>query len=221
MQEYDGTIADLRAELVELRPLTGRVATFDQEHGIHMRAADEKHRAVLMDRDREIESLRAQIYDSEEAQRSMKLQVAKLVSEVSAISKKYNHEQAAKMMLLSQTNELRQYKIEMEAKAQKSDVGSTYASEVVKRKLLEGLETAQSELRELKATYAEVVPLAVHDGAVRELKELRTKFARASDELDVLRTQNSELSDAVERAATERRHIEMKLKKLARSASTT
>lgn len=138
-------------------------------------------------------------------------QTDRLREEVSALNEKYRHEQAAKMMLLSQTNELLQYKREMDLKVQQMDPSKAYTAERMKAKLVTDLDAARQELDEMKTKYIAVVPLVDH-------QELKERCLRAEAELSKLKAEvdedkgiHDELNAAFNRSQIELHHVEQRL----------
>eukprot|EP00729_Bicosta_minor_P006795 gene6795-25966_t len=165
-------------------PLQIRVGTFDQEAGVKMMEVADKHQEVFKEKDMKVRGLNAEISE---------------------------HEQAAKMMLLSQTNELLQYKREMDLKVQQMDPSKAYTAERMKAKLVTDLDAARQELDEMKTKYIAVVPLVDH-------QELKERCLRAEAELSKLKAEvdedkgiHDELNAAFNRSQIELHHVEQRL----------
>lgn len=211
MNAYDNMIGTQQDLLAELRPLQIRVGTFDQEAGVKMMEVADKHQEVFKEKDMKVRGLNAEISELRETTTALQAQTDRLREEVSALNEKYRHEQAAKMMLLSQTNELLQYKREMDLKVQQMDPSKAYTAERMKAKLVTDLDAARQELDEMKTKYIAVVPLVDH-------QELKERCLRAEAELSKLKAEvdedkgiHDELNAAFNRSQIELHHVEQRL----------
>jgi hypothetical protein len=211
MNEYDGMISTLQDQLTELRPLQIRVGTFDQESGVRMMEVADKHEENVKEKDRRVKRLLVEINEMRETGTALQTQTDRLRDEVSALNEKYRHEQAAKMMLLSQTNELMQYKREMDLKVQQMDPGKAYTAERLQKKLVTDLEDAREAVEDMKRKYATVVPLQTHTELQAKFKLSEAELIRVTAELADTTSCNAELTSAYNVSQIEYKHLDARL----------
>ena len=211
MNTYDTMIGTQQDLLAELRPLQIRVGTFDQEAGVKMMEVADKHQEAFKEKDMKVRVLNLEISELRETTTSLQAQTDRLREEVTTLNEKYRHEQAAKMMLLSQTNELMQYKREMDQKVQQMDPGKAYTAERMKAKLVTDLDAARKEVAEMKSKFSAVVPKEDH-------QELKERCLRAEEELAAVKAAvaedksiHDELNRAYNKSQIELHHVEHRL----------
>ena len=115
------------------------------------------------------------------------------------------------MMLLSQTNELMQYKREMDLKVQQMDPGKAYTAERLQKKMVTDLEDAREVVEEMKRKYASVVPLQDHMELQDMYKKSEAEVFRLTAELAEITSCNAELTSAYNVSQIEYKHLDARL----------
>lgn len=143
--EYDETIRRLKAHIGTLRPLEGRLAMLDSDHGKRVAALGEEHKQDLQRQRDMIRDLRREIEEKGAEVASARVETDRLKAEVRGLQARLTKEEAARLMLMADLNELRQYKQQQEKFRQ----GLTPGSEYVKEHRIKELERqlAQAEVR--------------------------------------------------------------------------
>lgn len=131
--------------------------------------------------------------------------------QVTELNEKYLNAEASRTLLLAQTNELIEYKREMEETVQRADPARAYADTMERKKLAEELEELRTELEALQARYKSVVPMPEHAVLQERCTLAEQRVLEQAAEIQELRQGNAELTEAHSRGVTINKHLETRL----------
>eukprot|EP00051_Salpingoeca_urceolata_P022206 m.356556 g.356556 ORF g.356556 m.356556 type:complete len:161 (+) comp19931_c0_seq14:59-541(+) len=134
----------LQERVAELEPLEERLASVGHEHGLKLLEKQEEQKQAEDVHLEVIRSLRAEIARLHKSEKDNDVTVARLKEEVTELNKRFRTEEAARRMLLAQSQELMQYKIEAERNRKGVGVdGQAFIAQKKVEKLQDALAAAE------------------------------------------------------------------------------